>query len=161
VYAEIIGQACTSDAFNIAQPDPDAAGAIRVMSWALENAGIAPTQIEYINAHGTSTPLNDLTETKAIKEVFGSHAYSIPISSTKSMIGHAMGASGALEAIACILTINNGLIHPTINYANPDPECDLDYVPNQARKATVRHVLSNSFGLGGQNASLVIKAFEG
>ncbi|PWB53059.1 MAG: beta-ketoacyl-[acyl-carrier-protein] synthase II [Anaerolineales bacterium] len=161
VYAEIIGQACTSDAFNIAQPDPDAAGAIRVMRWVLENAGIAPTQIDYINAHGTSTPLNDLTETKAIKEVFGSHAYSIPISSTKSMIGHAMGASGALEAIACILTINNGLIHPTINYANPDPECDLDYVPNQARKATVRHALSNSFGLGGQNASLVIKGFEG
>lgn len=161
VYAEIIGQASTSDAFNIAQPDPDATGAIRVMRWALENAGIAPTQIDYINAHGTSTPLNDLTETKAIKEVFGSHAYSIPISSTKSMIGHSMGASGALEAIACVLTINNEIIHPTINYTNPDPECDLDYVPNQARKASVRYALSNSFGLGGQNATLILKKFEG
>jgi 3-oxoacyl-[acyl-carrier-protein] synthase II len=161
VYAEIIGQASTSDAFNIAQPDPDATGAIRVMRWALENAGIAPTQIDYINAHGTSTPLNDLTETKAIKEVFGSRAYSIPISSTKSMIGHSMGASGALEAIACVLTINNEIIHPTINYTNPDPECDLDYVPNQARKASVRYALSNSFGLGGQNATLILKKFEG
>ncbi len=160
VYAEIIGKSSTSDAFNIAQPDPDAAGAIRVMRWALENAGIAPTQIDYINAHGTSTPLNDLTETKAIKEVFESHAYSIPISSTKSMIGHAMGASGALEAIACVLTITNGIIHPTINYSNQDPECDLDYVPNQPRKAEVHYALSNSFGLGGQNACLIIKKFE-
>jgi beta-ketoacyl-acyl-carrier-protein synthase II len=160
VYAEIIGKSSTSDAFNIAQPDPDAAGAIRVMRWALENASIAPTQIDYINAHGTSTPLNDVTETKAIKEVFGSHAYSIPISSTKSMIGHSMGASGALEAIACVLTITNGIIHPTINYSNQDPECDLDYVPNQPRKADVHYALSNSFGLGGQNASLIIKKFE-
>ncbi len=160
VYAEIIGQASTSDAFNIAMPEPNASGAIRVMHWALENAGIAPSQIDYINAHGTSTPLNDLTETKAIKEVFGSHATQLAVSSTKSMIGHSMGASGALEAIACVLTIRNGMIHPTINYTTPDPECDLDYVPNQARKRTVRYTLSNSFGLGGQNACLILKQFE-
>jgi 3-oxoacyl-[acyl-carrier-protein] synthase II len=160
IYAEIIGCASTSDAFHIAAPDPDAAGAIRAMRWALENASIAPTQIDYINAHGTSTPLNDTTETKAIKEVFGKHAYKLAVSSTKSMIGHAMGASGALEAIACVLTILNGIIHPTINYTTPDPECDLDYVPNKARKQTVNYALSNSFGLGGQNACLILKKFE-
>jgi beta-ketoacyl-acyl-carrier-protein synthase II len=160
IYAEIIGYACTSDAFHIAAPDPDAAGAIRAMRWALENASIAPTQIDYINAHGTSTPLNDLTETKAIKEVFGKYAYDLSVSSTKSMIGHSMGASGSLEAIACILTILHGIIHPTINYTTPDPECDLDYVPNVARKQTVSYALSNSFGLGGQNACLILKKFE-
>ncbi len=160
VYAEIIGQASTSDAFNIAMPEPSAAGAIRAMHWALENAGIAPSQIDYINAHGTSTPLNDLTETKAIREVFGSHAFELAVSSTKSMIGHTMGASGAIEAIACVLTINNSIIHPTINYTTPDPECDLDYVPNQARKQNVNYTLSNSFGLGGQNACLILKKFE-
>jgi 3-oxoacyl-[acyl-carrier-protein] synthase II len=160
IYAEIIGYASTSDAFHIAAPDPDAAGAIRAMRWALENASIAPTQIDYINAHGTSTPLNDATETKAIKEVFGKHAYDLAVSSTKSMIGHSMGASGSLEAIACVLTILNGIIHPTINYTTPDPECDLDYVPNEARKQTVNYALSNSFGLGGQNACLIVKRYE-
>lgn len=160
IYAEIIGYASTSDAFHIAAPDPDAAGAIRAMRWALENASIAPTQIDYINAHGTSTPLNDLTETKAIKEVFGKYAYDLAVSSTKSMIGHSMGASGSLEAIACVLTILNSIIHPTINYTYPDPECDLDYVPNEARKQTVNYALSNSFGLGGQNACLIIKKYE-
>ncbi len=160
IYAEIIGKACTSDAFNVAMPEPNASGAIRVMNWALESAGIAPSQIDYINAHGTSTQLNDLVETKAIKEVFGSHANRLAISSTKSMIGHCMGASGALEAIACVLTIRNGIIHPTINYNTPDPECDLDYVPNQARQRAVRYTLSNSFGLGGQNACLILKQFE-
>ncbi len=160
IYAEIIGGSSTSDAFHIAAPDPDAAGAIRAMRWALENASIAPTQIDYINAHGTSTPLNDSTETKAIKEVFGKHAYKVAISSTKSMIGHAMGASGSLEAIACALTILNGIIHPTINQSTPDPECDLDYVPNKARNQTVNYALSNSFGLGGQNACLILKKFE-
>jgi 3-oxoacyl-[acyl-carrier-protein] synthase II len=160
IYAEIIGYASTSDAFHIAAPDPDAAGAIRAMRWALENASIAPTQIDYINAHGTSTPLNDLTETKAIKEVFGKHAYDLSVSSTKSMIGHSMGASGSLEAIACVLSILNSIIHPTINYTTPDPECDLDYVPNKARKQTVNYALSNSFGLGGQNACLILKKFE-
>ncbi len=160
IYAEIIGYASTSDAFHIAAPDPDASGAIRAMRWALENASIAPTQIDYINAHGTSTPLNDLTETKAIKEVFGAHAYKLAVSSTKSMIGHSMGASGSLEAIACVLSILNGTIHPTINYTTPDPECDLDYVPNKARKQAVHYALSNSFGLGGQNACLILKKFE-
>ncbi len=160
IYAEIIGESSTSDAFHIAAPDPDAAGAIRAIRWALENASIAPTQIDYINAHGTSTPLNDSTETKAIKEVFGKHAYKLAVSSTKSMIGHAMGASGSLEAIACVLTILNGIIHPTINYTTPDPECDLDYVPNKARKQAVHYALSNSFGLGGQNACLILKNFE-
>ena len=160
IYAEIIGQSSTSDAFHIAQPDPEAEGAIRTMRWALDDAGIAPTEIDYINAHGTSTPLNDSTETKAIKAVFGDHAYKLAISSTKSMIGHAMGASGTLEAIACVLTIVHETIHPTINYSKPDPDCDLDYVPNQARKQAVRTTLSNSFGLGGQNACLILKIFE-
>jgi 3-oxoacyl-(acyl-carrier-protein) synthase len=160
IYAEIIGHSSTSDAFHIAQPDPDAEGAIRTMRWALEDADIDPTKIDYINAHGTSTPLNDSTETKAIKAVFGEHAYKLVVSSTKSMIGHAMGASGTLEAIACILSIVNGTIHPTINYSTPDPECDLDYVPNKARKQDVRYTLSNSFGLGGQNACLILKKYE-
>jgi 3-oxoacyl-[acyl-carrier-protein] synthase II len=160
IYAEILGHSATTDAFHIAQPDPDADGAIRTMRWALADAAIPPTAIDYINAHGTSTPLNDSTETKAIKAVFGKHAYKMAISSTKSMIGHAMGASGTLEAIACALTIMHGVIHPTINYTNPDPECDLDYVPNQARKQAVNFTLSNSFGLGGQNACLILKKFE-
>jgi 3-oxoacyl-[acyl-carrier-protein] synthase II len=160
IYAEIIGHSATSDAYHVAQPDPDAKGAIRTMRWALDDAGISPTEIDYINAHGTSTPLNDSTETKAIKAVFGDHAYKLAISSTKSMIGHAMGAAGSLEAIACVLTILHGIIHPTINYSTLDPECDLDYVPNQARKKAVRFTLSNSFGLGGQNACLILKKFE-
>jgi 3-oxoacyl-[acyl-carrier-protein] synthase II len=160
IYAEIIGHSATTDAFHIAQPDPDAEGAIRTMRWALADAAIPPTEIDYINAHGTSTPLNDSTETRAIKTVFGKHAYKLAISSSKSMIGHAMGASGTLEVIACALTIVHGMIHPTINYTTPDPECDLDYVPNQARKQAVRFTLSNSFGLGGQNACLILKRFE-
>ena len=160
IYAEVIGHSATSDAYHIAQPDPDADGAIRTMRWALADAGIAPSEIDYINAHGTSTPLNDATETKAIKAVFGKHAHELAISSTKSMIGHAMGASGTLEAIACVLTIVHGMIHPTINYTTPDPECDLDYVPNTARKKDVHFTLSNSFGLGGQNACLILKKFD-
>jgi beta-ketoacyl-acyl-carrier-protein synthase II len=159
IYAEVLGYSSASDAFHIAQPDPDAEGAIRTMRWALDDAGITPTQIDYINAHGTSTPLNDSTETKAIKTVFGEHAYKLAVSSTKSMIGHAMGASGTLEAIACILTLMHGIIHPTINYSTPDPDCDLDYVPNHARKQSVQFALSNSFGLGGQNACLILKRF--
>jgi 3-oxoacyl-[acyl-carrier-protein] synthase II len=160
IYAEIVGHSATSDGYHIAQPEPDAEGAIRTMQWALNDAGISPTEIDYINAHGTSTPLNDATETKAIKKVFGDHAYKLAISSTKSMIGHAMGASGTLEAIACIMTIVNDVIHPTINYTTPDPECDLDYVPNQARNQVVRYTLSNSFGLGGQNACLILKKID-
>jgi 3-oxoacyl-[acyl-carrier-protein] synthase II len=159
IYAEIVGHSATSDGYHIAQPEPDAEGAIRTMRWALKDAEISPDKIDYINAHGTSTPLNDATETKAIKSVFGEHAYKLAVSSTKSMIGHAMGASGTLEAIACVLTIMHGVIHPTINYTTPDPDCDLDYVPNQARKQVVRYALSNSFGLGGQNASLILKKY--
>jgi 3-oxoacyl-(acyl-carrier-protein) synthase len=130
------------------------------MRWALENAGILPGDVDYINAHGSSTQVNDMVETKAIKNVFGDHAYKLLVSSTKSMIGHAMGASGALEAIACTLVINHGIIPPTINYENPDPECDLDYIPNQAREHDVRITLSNSFGLGGQNACLILGRYD-
>ncbi len=160
IYAEVIGQSSSSDAFHVAAPDPSAQGAARVMRWALENAGIQPDEVDYINAHGTSTPLNDANETKAIKMVFGEHAYRLAISSTKSMLGHAMGASGALEALATALTIYTSIIPPTINYEYPDPECDLDYVPNISRQMEVRVALSNSFGLGGQNACLVLRKFQ-
>ncbi|MCJ7568286.1 MAG: beta-ketoacyl-ACP synthase II, partial [Anaerolineales bacterium] len=160
IYAEVAGYASSSDAFHIAAPDPDGNGAVRAMHLALQNAAVHPDEIDYINAHGTSTPANDATETTAIKKLFGSHAYQIPISSTKSMVGHAMGASGAIEAIACAQTLHNGVIHPTINYENPDPELDLDYVPNEFRQVQVNTSLSNSFGLGGQNACLVLKRWE-
>jgi 3-oxoacyl-[acyl-carrier-protein] synthase II len=129
------------------------------MRWAMQDAGLKPEEIDYIHAHGTSTPLNDLTETRAIKTIFGGHAYKLAISSIKSMIGHAMGASGALQAISCAMSIYEGIIPPTINYDTPDPELDLDYVPNQARKQVVTTALSNSFGLGGQNACVVLKKF--
>ena len=157
IYAEIIGQASSSDPYHMATPDPSGSAAVRTMRWALEDAQISPDQVGYINAHGTSTPANDSVETLAIKSLFGEAAYGIPISSTKSMIGHPMGASGAVEAIVCALTIDRFAIHPTINYENPDPDCDLDYVPNEARDAKVNVTLSNSFGLGGQNACLVLK----
>lgn len=160
IYAEMIGYGCSSDAYHIVAPDPEGAGAIRVMRWALEDADIRPEEIDYINAHGTSTPLNDATETRAIKALFGEHAYRIPISSTKSMVGHLLGAAGGVEAIVAIKTIQEGIIHPTINYEEPDPECDLDYVPNKARRADVRTALSNSFGFGGQNACLVFRRYE-
>ncbi len=156
IYAEVLGYSASSDAFHVAAPDPDGAGAVRAMRWALENAGITPAEVDYINAHGTSTPLNDIIETRAIKKVFGDYAYKVPISATKSMIGHDLAAAGAIEAIVCALTIEQGIIHPTTNYETPDPECDLDYVPNQARRAEVNIALSNSFGLGGQNACLVL-----
>jgi len=130
---------------------------MRAMRWALQDAGLRPEEVDYINAHGTATPLNDVVETRAIKGVFGPHAYRVPISATKSMTGHAMGGSGAIEAVVCVMTLRDQIIHPTINLEEPDPECDLDYVPGQARRADVRVVLSNSFGLGGQNACLVMK----
>ncbi len=155
-YAEVLGHASSSDAFHVAAPDPDALGAVRAMRWALQDAGIRPGEVSYINAHGTSTPANDAAETLAIKKLFGEHAYNIPISSTKSMIGHPMGASGALEIIVCALSIRHGQIHPTINNQRPDPACDLDYVPNIARQTPVSVTLSNSFGLGGQNACAVL-----
>ncbi len=161
IYAEVAGHATSCDGYNIAAPDPEGAGAIRAMRWALIDAKINPRDVDYINAHGTSTLLNDAGETKSIKKVFGEHAYQLAVSSIKSMLGHALGASGALEAIACALTINESIIPPTINYINPDPELDLDYVPNTARRQDVRVTLSNSFGLGGQNACLVLKKFEG
>jgi 3-oxoacyl-[acyl-carrier-protein] synthase II len=161
IYAEIVGVGASSDAYHIVAPHENGAGAIRAMRWALEDARLAPNEVEYINAHGTSTPLNDTVETLAIKSLFGDYAYHIPISSTKSMVGHLLGASGAVEAVACIKTIVEGIIHPTVNYEYPDPDCDLDYVPNVARKKDVRIALSNSFGFGGQNACLVFKKFEG
>jgi 3-oxoacyl-[acyl-carrier-protein] synthase II len=155
IYAEVLGYASSSDAHHAAAPDPEGRGAQRAMQWALDEAGVPVDEVDYINAHGTSTRANDPMETLAIKRIFGARAYQIPVSSTKSMIGHSLGGSGALEAIACIMTLTEGVIHPTINYQTPDPDCDLDYVPNQARDANVDIVLSNSFGFGGQNACLV------
>jgi len=159
--AEIIGYGASADAFHVTAPAEDGYGAVLAMRRALQKAGVRPEEVDYINAHGTSTPLNDKTETLAIKTVFGEAAYRVPISSTKSMTGHLIGAAGAVEAIACVKTIQEGIIHPTINYEYPDPECDLDYVPNVARKADVRVVLSNSFGFGGHNSCLVFKRYEG
>jgi 3-oxoacyl-[acyl-carrier-protein] synthase II len=159
ILAEVVGYGVSSDAYHAVQPAGDGAGASRAIRWALENAEISPSQVDYINAHGTSTPLNDTTETLAIKRVFGDLAYKVPISSTKSMIGHALGGAGAMEAVACVKTLQDGIIHPTINYESQDPSCDLDYVPNVAIRKPVRFVLSNSFGFGGQNACLVFKQY--
>jgi 3-oxoacyl-[acyl-carrier-protein] synthase II len=161
IYAEVIGYGSSCDAFHITAPDEQGAGAALSMQRALADAGLAPDQIDYINAHGTSTPLNDPMETRAIRSVFGKAAYDVPISSTKSMVGHLMGAAGAVEAIACVKTLQTGIIHPTINYETPDPECDLDYVPNEARETHPRTALSNSFGFGGHNATLIIGKWEG
>ncbi len=161
ILAEIAGYGVSSDAFHPVQPDDDGAGAARAIRWALEDAGVGPADLDYINAHGTSTPLNDVSETRALKLALGEQAYHVPISSTKSMIGHALGAAGGLEAVACVSTIVHGMIHPTANYEVPDPECDLDYVPNQARAKDVNVVLSNSFGFGGQNACLVFRKYAG
>ena len=160
IYAEVIGYGSSCDAFHITAPDEDGIGAARSMQAALDNASLPPTEIDYINAHGTSTPLNDPIETRAIRSVFGKHAYRIPISSTKSMVGHLMGAAGAVEAIACAKMLETGMIHPTINYETPDPECDLDYVPNVARETHPQTALSNSFGFGGHNATLILRKWE-
>jgi 3-oxoacyl-[acyl-carrier-protein] synthase II len=159
IYGEIIGYGMSSDAYHFTAPDPDGIGASLCMKAALHDAGLTASQVDCINAHGTSTPLNDISETKGIKSVFGDHAYKIPVSSTKSMTGHLLGGAGVTEAIFSILTIKHGIIPPTINYDFPDPECDLDYVPNTARKAQVRTVLSNSFGFGGTNSSLMFKQY--
>lgn len=161
ILAEVAGYGVSSDAFHPVQPDEDGEGAARAMRWALKDAGVEPEEVDYINAHGTSTSLNDTVETLAIKKVFGEGAYKVPISSTKSMIGHALGASGALEAVVCVMTIREGVIHPTVNYEERDPTCDLDYVPNEARRKGVRVALSNSFGFGGQNACLVLTRYQG
>jgi beta-ketoacyl-acyl-carrier-protein synthase II len=160
IHAEVLGYAANTDAFHVAAPDPEGAGAIRAMRWALQDAGASPTEIDYINAHGPGTEVGDPVETKAIKALFEDYAYQVPISSTKSMVGHTLGGAGAIEALACVQAIREGMIHPTINYEVPDPECDLDYVPNVAREADVRTTLSNSFGLGGQNACLVLRRYE-
>jgi len=160
IYAEIIGYAGTADAHHITMPAPEGDGAARAMINALQDAGLAPEDVDYINAHGTSTPYNDHFETLAIKRVFGDHAYRLAVSSTKSMTGHLLGAAGGIEAIACALAIDRGVIPPTINYEVPDPNCDLDYVPNQAREAKVDVAISNSFGFGGHNAVIALRRFE-
>lgn len=159
ILGEIISYGATSDAYHITQPDENGEGAARAMARAIKKANLKPTDIDYINAHGTSTPLNDKTETLAIKTIFGEQAYRIPISSTKSMTGHLLGAAGAIEAIACLLTLQHGIIPPTINLTHPDPVCDLDYVPNKARQAEVKIAMSNSFGFGGHNSVLVFQKY--
>ena len=160
IYGEIIGYGASGDAYHITAPAPEGEGAARSMAAAISDAGIRPGDVDYINAHGTSTDANDKLETTAIKTVFGDHAYKVAISSTKSMIGHLLGAAGAVEAIVCLCAIRDGIVPPTINYETPDPECDLDYVPNAARKMDVRVAMSNSFGFGGHNATLVFARYE-
>ena len=161
VLAEIVGYGMSGDAFHITQPSEDADGAVRAMRNTLASANVAPEQVGYINAHGTSTPYNDRLETLAIKKVFGEHAWKIPVSSTKSMTGHLLGGAGGLEAGIVVLALRDQILPPTINYEHPDPECDLDYVPNQARPAQVEYALSNSFGFGGTNAALLFKRYSG
>ncbi len=160
IHAEVLGMASSSDTHHILAPDPTAAGAIRAMRWALHHAGITPAQVDYINAHGPGTPLGDVAETQAIKALFGGRACRIPVNSTKSMVGHLFGAAGAIEALACVKSIETGVLHPTINYDTPDPACDLDYVPNQARHHPVNIAISNSFGLGGHNSCLVLGKYQ-
>lgn len=160
IYAEILGHGMTCDAYHMTSPDPEGAQSVRAMEIAMRSAGVGPDEIDYINAHGTSTPLNDKTETMIVKKVFGKRAYQIPISATKSMIGHLIGAAGSVELIAAILAMEHNTIPPTINYENPDPECDLDYVPNQARPAQIRTVMKNSFGFGGKNSILIIRKVD-
>jgi 3-oxoacyl-[acyl-carrier-protein] synthase II len=160
IYAEVLGYAANSDGYHPIAPEPQGSGAGKVIQQALRDAGIEPGQVDYINAHGTGTPLGDVAETLAIKMAFGQDAYRVPISATKSMIGHALGAAGAVEVLPCVLSIRDGIIHPTINYENPDPDCDLDYVPNVARPAKVDIVLKNSFGMGSQNVCLVLARYR-
>jgi 3-oxoacyl-[acyl-carrier-protein] synthase II len=160
IYAEVVGYGMSGDAYHITAPAPNGEGAKRAMEAALNDAGIAPEEVDYINAHGTSTPLNDKLETVAIKSVFGEHAKRLVINSTKSMTGHLLGASGGIELIASVLSIERGVIHPTINYEYPDPECDLDYVPNKARQMNIEVCVSNSFGFGGHNVSLVVRRYS-
>lgn len=157
IYAEVLGMGSSFDAFAVTKPDPDAGGAARAIQWALNEARIDKSEVDYINAHGTSTRLNDQMETKAVKRVFGEGAVALPLSSIKSMIGHLIGASGAVEAVAMALTLRQGVLPPTINHTHPDPQCDLDYVPNSARELPVRTAVSTSFGFGGQNAALVMR----
>ncbi|KXK05986.1 MAG: 3-oxoacyl-ACP synthase [Acidobacteria bacterium OLB17] len=160
ILAEIVGYGMSGDAFHVTMPDETGSGAIRVMQRALKDAAISPDSIDYINAHGTSTPYNDKFETLAIKQVFGERAYKIPVSSTKSMTGHALGAAGGLEAVFSVKVLTENVVPPTINYTTPDPDCDLDYVPNEAREFSANYVLSNNFGFGGTNACLIFKRYE-
>jgi 3-oxoacyl-[acyl-carrier-protein] synthase II len=160
ILAELHGVGCTADAHHITAPHPEGAGAIMAMQLALKDANLNPEEIGYLNAHGTSTELGDTAETLAVKKVFGNHAYKLPISSTKSMIGHTLGASGGVELIACIQSLQHGVLHPTINYQTPDPTCDLDYVPNKPRETRIRYAMSNSFGFGGHNCCLVVGAVK-
>ena len=161
IYAEVLGYGASNDAHHLAQPDPESVGVVEMMRAALERAEVEPERVGYINAHGTSTPLGDLAETKAIKEVFGDHAYRLAVSSTKSMAGHCFGAAGAIEAMMCVLALHDGVLPPTINYETPDPECDLDYVPNEARRVQVDVALSNAMGLGGHNGCVLFGRVEG
>jgi 3-oxoacyl-[acyl-carrier-protein] synthase II len=161
IYAEVLGYGASNDAYHMAAPDPESVGVVEMMRQALERSGVAPEEVDYVNAHGTSTPLGDAAETKAIKDVFGDHAYELAVSSTKSMMGHTFGAAGAVEAIMCALAIRDQKLPPTINYANPDPACDLDYVPNEARDAKVRVALSNAMGLGGHNGCVLLGSVNG
>jgi 3-oxoacyl-[acyl-carrier-protein] synthase II len=161
IYAELIGYGFNADAYHMTAPCPDGEGAARCMKLAIEDAGISPEDVDYINAHGTSTPLNDVAETKAIKKVFKDHAYKLMVSSTKSMTGHLLGGAGGLEAVFTVLSLYEGIVPPTINYEEQDPECDLDYVPNKARKADIKVALSNAFGFGGCNACLIFRKWEG
>ena len=160
IFGEVVGFGMSGDAYHMTAPPEDGDGAVRCMRAALSDAGYTPDRIDYINAHGTSTGLNDLTETRAIKTVFGEQASQIPISSTKSMTGHLLGGAGGIESVYSVLTLQRGIIPPTINYETPDPECDLDYVPNQARKSSPKTAMSNSFGFGGTNGSLIFRSFE-
>jgi 3-oxoacyl-[acyl-carrier-protein] synthase II len=156
IYAEVLGYGASNDAHHMAQPEPEAIGVAAMMRGALARADVDPKRVGYINAHGTSTPLGDAAETKAIKDVFGDHAYELAVSSTKSMMGHTFGAAGAIEGIMCALALRDGVLPPTINYRNPDPDCDLDYVPNEARDAKIDVALSNAMGLGGHNGCVLL-----
>src|ERR671938_923283 len=160
IYAEVLGYGASNDAYHLAAPDPESVGVAEMMRAALAAAGVAPERVGYVNAHGTSTPLGDAAETKALKDVFGEHAYELAVSSTKSMTGHCFGAAGAIEAMMCVLALHEGVLPPTINYEEPDPACDLDYVPNEARQVQVDVALSNAMGLGGHNGCVLLARVE-
>jgi 3-oxoacyl-[acyl-carrier-protein] synthase II len=157
IYAEVVGYGLTGDAYHLTAPAPGGEGGARSMKMALKNAGVAPEQVSYINAHGTSTPIGDMYESMAIKSIFGDHAKKMLVSSTKSMTGHLLGAAGGIEAVYTLMAMDKGIVPPTINYTDPDPECDLDYVPNSAREAKLEYAMSNNFGFGGTNATLLFK----